>query len=205
MGITSLVASLLSIALSAIAIWLSVHFYTQGKNTEQRVTNALEGIRAQTDALQRLTGRHMDRLIRGVTEQDPSQSTLILAVVQALREIPSIASQLHGTSPSATAQVLANEAILGYIGIYYYSGIANVAWQYFLPPLHELQTDNAAKILVDQTCSDFRILETLISKIDPSTLQSSQLYHLYLEAYNRWKPYVKDSTMVYQERGEIQS
>jgi len=57
-GITSLVVSFV---FGGFAIWLSLYFYTKAKDTDKAVSNSLEAIRAQSDALQRLTARWMDR------------------------------------------------------------------------------------------------------------------------------------------------
>jgi hypothetical protein len=67
--IINLVASLASLILAVLAICLAVYFYTQSKNTETNVSGLLEGIRAQTDCLQKIVGRQMGQLIRGVTDQ----------------------------------------------------------------------------------------------------------------------------------------
>ncbi len=52
MEIASIVASFVPVILACVAIWLSLCFYTQGKNTERNVQVALEEIKTQTDALQ---------------------------------------------------------------------------------------------------------------------------------------------------------
>jgi hypothetical protein len=64
-GITSLVVSFF---FGGFAIWLSMHFYTKAKDTEREVSNSLESIKAQTDTLQKLTARWMDRFTRHATE-----------------------------------------------------------------------------------------------------------------------------------------
>lgn len=206
MGSLSFAASIVSIALGLIAIAMSVYFYTQGKNTEQRVTNALEAIKAQTDTLQRLAARQMDRLIKGVIEPDASHSTIVFAALDVLRSIPeNIASQLHAALKAPNERSMLPDAVMGYIGTYYYCAMANVALQTYLPVFAELQPDNTARALVDQTFSDCNLLEGILNQFQPQALQASPLFHLYEEARNRWKPLVKDSLTVYQQRGTTQT
>lgn len=88
-GIASLVASIVSVVLGIVAFAVSLYFYTQAKNTERDVSRLLGGIQAQTEALQKIVSRQMDRLIRGVTEQPPSGDVSALyEVIGAIKEIP---------------------------------------------------------------------------------------------------------------------
>lgn len=201
METASIVASIVSIILGLLAIALSLFFYSQSKNTEKEVEKALEGVKSQTDALQRLAGRQMDRLIRGVTEPRPVEDSLVQVMLTAITQMPaSIVSQLQGASAGATNQALINEAITCYIATYYYAGIANVALQSFLRPLGEIEPDDPTKRLIDQTSTDFRYMEGLLNRVDSSELAANRLNHLYTEAATQWKPYVMDSTMVYKLR-----
>jgi len=202
----SFAASIVSIALGLIAIAISLYFYTQGKNTEQRVTNALEAIKAQTDTMQRLSARQMDRLIKGVIEPDSSQSTIVFAALDLLRAIPeNVASQLQTALRALHGRSMQPDAVVGYIGAYYYCAMANVVLQGYLPAFTELQSDNTARPLVDQTFNDCNLLEGVLNEFQPQALQASSVFHLYQEARNRWKPLVKDSLTVYQQRGTTQT
>ncbi len=59
---------LVSIILGGFSVWLSLHFYTKTKDAETETKTALASIQAQSDALQRLTGKWMDRFTRHATE-----------------------------------------------------------------------------------------------------------------------------------------
>lgn len=59
---------LMSMVLGGLAIWLALHFYTKSKDTERQIAVTLEGIKAQSDVLQKLTGRWMDRFMRHATD-----------------------------------------------------------------------------------------------------------------------------------------
>jgi hypothetical protein len=198
----SIAAGIASLVLSILAISLSAYFYTQTKNTEKDVAGLLEGIRAQTDALQRIVGRQMDRLIRGVTEQPEGGIRIVYEVLAAIKEIPGSVTNLL-QQPSSAAQAAQQwyiEAIKGYIGAYYYAALANIAHQYYLPPLDQLQEGDILKRIVDTSHADFVMLDNWFATLDAQELRKNPLWHLYSEAHDVHKTNVKESTMVYQER-----
>jgi len=50
-------------------MFLSVVFYFAGRNTEVRVSTSLAKIEAQTDALQKLSGRQIDKLLKHALDE----------------------------------------------------------------------------------------------------------------------------------------
>jgi hypothetical protein len=147
----NLAASITSIILAVLAIILSLLFFVRGKDSERLVTNALEGIRTQTDALQKLTGRWMDRLTRYATER-PGEETLLI-LMQTLREMPaSLANVFRPPAPADTADVegLRAHAIIGYIGTFYYAALTNLWSQGYLP-VDPPDADDPTRRVVDQS------------------------------------------------------
>lgn len=71
---------LMSLAFGGFAIWLSFQFYSKAKDAETRTAVTLEAIRAQSEALQKLTGRWMDRFTRHATEPKPADEGLLALV-----------------------------------------------------------------------------------------------------------------------------
>lgn len=71
----SIIGSFVSLILSVVAIFLSAYFYTQTKNTEKSVNEALAEIKTQTANLDKLTGKLLDRLTRFVTTPQPMDAT----------------------------------------------------------------------------------------------------------------------------------
>ena len=67
--VVGLVASSVSITLAIVAIWLALHHYHAGRNTEREVSKALSGIKAQTTVLSKLLGTQLDRLTEHLTER----------------------------------------------------------------------------------------------------------------------------------------
>jgi len=199
----SIAESITSIILAVLAIILSLVFYGKSKDSERAVSSALEGIRAQTDALQRLTGRWMDRLTRYATEPKPADETLII-LTQLIREFPvHIATVLRPQAPGQQQDIAAlqNEALLGYIGIYYYTALTNIWTQPYLP-----QGDtpppagDPARDIVDSSFADFFWLDRIINGLDPARVQASPLNGLYQFALGL-RGRVMNAEMVYQARG----
>jgi len=207
MEIASIVASVASTILAIVAIGLSVLFYTQGKNSEVRVQMALEGIRAQTDALQKLTGRWMDRLTKYVTTpHEPmveTQSQLLLAI----KELPKdIVSQLLVPSAQSQQPELLRECVSGYCALYYYTAIANYWAQFCLPPFEQFE-DNSSysefiKNAVDQSYKDFQLLAGILERVDPSLLALNPLKHLVDKARDEYRHLIKDTMGVYTARAQ---
>lgn len=198
----SLVAGIVSVLLGFLAIGVSLYFYTQTKNTEKDLGKLLEGIRTQTDALQKIVGRQMDRLIRGVTDQPSSDFSAVYEMIGAIKEIPTTVITLLQAPSSSSSQAVQwwkHEAIKGYIGAYYYSALTNIAHQYFLPPLDQLLPEDRMKRVVDSSHADFTMLDEWFPKLDKEDLTRNTLYHLHQEAQS-WKPFIKDSTATYAQR-----
>jgi len=202
--IASIVASFVSLIVSLLAIALSLYFYTQSKNTERQVAEALASIKAQTDALQKLTGRWMDRFTRAATEPKQPDETLLL-LFSAIREIPTnVASQIRTPGQELSPQIL-EMVVAAWIGTYFYAAVSNVALQGYLPTLEELEPQDRVKQLVDQSYADCAIFEQRIASVDRRLLEANPLAHVYAEALAQWKPLLKDSTMTYRARAAGES
>jgi hypothetical protein len=198
--VVSVVASVVSIILAGFTIWLALYMFNQTKNTEAEAKAALASIKSQMDTLQKLTGRMMDRLTTAVTAPRAADEAIVL-LVSTLRDIPTtLAANLRAPAADASQQALWNEVLTAYIATYFYAGITNVASQAHLPPLADVKEDDFFKKVVDSSFNDFRLLEDYIGKFDANVLGANRLYHLYTEASQEWRPFVKDSTAVYRER-----
>src|SRR5262249_41060704 len=94
METASIIASIVSVILALVAIAQSIYFYTQSKNTESRVQEALTAIKTQTESLQALSGKYLDRLTRYVTtpREDPNQIAQLFA--DTMHNIPDIVLRL---------------------------------------------------------------------------------------------------------------
>lgn len=198
MEIASLVSSILGIAISILAIWLSLEFYARGRDTERRVEVALAEIKAQTEVLQKLTGRTMDRLTRYATEPKPADEVL-LHLVGIIREIPqSIAARLGAPSDGTDVDALRHEILAAYIAAYFYVGTTNFAFQAALPD-DRPDAENIVVSMVDQSYGDALTLEGLIGRFRDAEIRASALHHLYLAAMNV-RPQLRNTDMLYESR-----
>ena len=75
MEVASLIGSAVSVILGGFALLLSVVFFINTKGTETKVSNALEGIKAQTNVLQNITLRHLGKFIKHATDNKQPNST----------------------------------------------------------------------------------------------------------------------------------
>ena len=198
MEIASIVASFVSLILAGVAIWQAMYFYTQGKNTEAKVDTALEGIRAQTDALQALNARTLDRLTKYVTtpRNDTTQSAQVLA--DAVRELPNIVLSLRMPAPNVQDDSLRREIVHAYIALWNYTATANVWASYCLPLFDNFDENNPndilAKTIVDRSAADFNYMTEIIYHVPASELKATSYFHLYEEVQRHLLNRVGDST-----------
>lgn len=206
----SLAASLMSLVLGGFAIWLSFQFYTKGKDAETQGARTLEGIRAQTEALQKLTGRWMDRLTRYVTEPKPTDENL-LTLVSTIADLPTtILAHLHvqppprGEASNEWREELVGDLVSCYIGLYYYTGLTNLSNQALLPEAQEFDPESEGHSLiqriVDGSAADFRYMENVLGKVDHTMLRASPYQNLLQEAYSTFRPSVRTSAEILSER-----
>jgi len=202
----SVVSGLVSLVVSFLAIWLSVTFYRQTKDSETKVQLALESIKTQTDTLQAFNAKTLDRLTKFVTtpRDEPGQSTQILAAT--LRDLPDIVLKLRVPSDTSNEAALRQEIADAYIALWNYTGTANIWSSYCLPALSEFSTaDNyhkTVKHIVDRSAADFRHITSLINQLNDADIRSSRNIHLYNEAYDQLYNFVADATEIFARRAQ---
>lgn len=175
-----------------------MYFYTQAKNSEHRVQLALEGIKTQTEALQALNSRTVDRLTKFVTtpREEPNQTALLFA--NTIRDMPDILLRL--IPPNNNGQDSRNEILHLYLALYYYTGETNLWASFSLPPLEafdETQNfDRLVKTIVDRSAGDFQFMSRIVDALRSSDIQSCSPSYigLYNEAHANLRPFVGDTT-----------
>jgi hypothetical protein len=205
--ISSIIASFVSLILAILAIGLSIYFFVQSKDTETKVQTALEGIRSQTDTLQGLSAKWMDRLTKYVTtpRTEVSESSQILLTI--IRELPeNIVSRL-GKAPSQTnEQGLRQEVITAYIALYYYTGASNVWAQFCLPAPENVDSDpsyySLVKGVVDRSYTDFIYIAKVLEGVPSQELQQSRLQHLLDECKNTYRDRIMETSHYYAKMAE---
>ena len=83
------------------------------------------------------------------------------------------------------------EAIKGYIVAYYYAALTNVSCQAYVPA-EQMAGNDILKGIIDASYAQFYALDHWLAKLDPHELKSNPNAHLFQEARDVWKPWVKD-------------
>jgi len=203
METVSIVAGLVSVVLSFLAIGMSLYFFNQSKNTEKNIQVALASIQAQTETLQKLSGKWMDRLTKHVIESNPSPE-IYVGLLSVIKELPNnIISQLRFPQENSSVEQLTQELVVCYIALYYYCGLSNVWIQNNLPSIEDfydnLEVSNLIKRYVDISYSDFVTIDNIINKIDQSRLSNASNSHLLDEIF-AFRETVASSDDVYSRR-----
>lgn len=201
---------LMSLVLGGFAIWLGLHFYEKAKESEKQTAPALEAIRAQSDALQKLTGRWMDRFTRHATEPKPADEGL-MALVSAMADLPTtILTTLRITPTTDPAQLepLLSELVDSYIGLYYYTAITNVTAQALLPSPEDYDETSeyhrTVRRFVDVSATDFNHMARTLANADAGRVAASRLSHLLAEAKDVWRPSIRSADAVFRSRQEAE-
>jgi hypothetical protein len=201
----SLASSLMSLVLGGFAIWLALHLYSRSKDTERQVAVTLEAIKAQSEALQRLTGRWMDRFTKHATEPRPADEGL-LTLVATVAGLPQAILSHMQVQPDAsrTRDALAQEVVDAWIALYYYSAQTNVVAQAVLPSDDDFDPDNevhtAIRTIVDRSAADFSHVANLLNGVNQDLVAKSSLQHLLADAIRDWQPYVRYTSQIQEAR-----
>jgi len=203
---------LMSLVLGGFAIWLSFQFYSKTKDAETRAAVTFEAIKAQSEALQKLTGRWMDRFTRHATEPKPADEGL-LALVNAMANLPTtILTHLRVYTESRGGEIqdaALSEIVNGYVCLYHYTALANVGWQALLPLSGDFDETNPSHALVvqivDSTAKDFRYIESVFEKLDSSRLRASSYTSLLQYTVNNLRPRVRDAASILANRERKES
>ncbi len=113
-------SGIVTLILSVIAIWLSLYFYTRGKDTEKNVTTALAEIKTQTAALERLASRQLDRLTKFATETRPNDPALA-EVARTFKEMSMLILQPAPSSPTPSGGLEADLLLSNFQAMYFAS------------------------------------------------------------------------------------
>lgn len=211
MDMLAMAVGVASLLLGGFSIWLSLQFYAKGKDAELAASKSLEGIRCQTDMLQRLTARQMDRLTEYVTQPRPADEGL-LTLVATIADLPgAILGQLPLQTASATTHnaqssdgSVFSELISCYIALYWYTGVVNLALQTLLPNRKAFdktsEDHQLVKRLLDGSADDFAHMRRVIDRVVPERLNASPYRPMLEEAFNVLQPRVKTTEQTQQHR-----
>jgi len=200
-----LAASIVSVVLGFGAVALSVYFFVAGKRTEGAVGNSLTKIETQTEMLQKITGKQLDRLTRYVTAERPDATAEATRLLLFFTEMTKpLSSSMPNTGSDGNAAQLRAELVTCYIAIYYYTALANVWSQMYLPAAAEFDEKNQSHTLVrhvvDTSAADFTFMAGVLGKCATDALVASPLANILQEAKEHWRPNVRSTADVFIAR-----
>jgi len=200
MNILSIFSGAFSIGISFIAMILSAAFYFAGRNTEKSVAVSLAKIEAQTDSLQKLSGRQIDKLMKHALDGTSQVSTN-----DTMMQLMNVLSQMPVTITTILKQPSGNpdkdHLVTAYVALYFYIAQTNYWAQYYLPKASEFDSTNEfhlqTKRVIDLSYSDFTIVANWLNSCDSSSLSNNSLSHLLVETKDTWRKYVRSSADVF--------
>ncbi|MFA4902195.1 MAG: hypothetical protein WC600_05555 [Desulfobaccales bacterium] len=200
-NVINIIGGVSAIAISIIAMALSITFYIAGRKTENSVSSSLAEIKTQTNALQKLSGKQIDKLMDHVFNGNISQSDTMGQIITALSQIPiTITTILRQPieNPNQTSQ----EQIIGlYSALYFYIAQTNYWSQSFLPKVFDFDEKNEFHVLikrvVDLSNNDFLSVATWLSQCDQSLIEKTPLYDYLKETKDKWRHAVRSSSDVF--------
>lgn len=201
--IWSIISSVVSVILGILAMALSIYFFVQSKDTENAVSSSLAKIETQTESLQRLSSRYMDRLTRYVTEDKPgSMAESVPTLIAILSQLPqTLTATLTQVSPRDKSQELMTEIYSCYIALYFYIAQTNYWSQYYLPKVCDFKEENEfhtlVRRIVDMSDADFAAMAGILAKCDQTQLQTNNLAHLLSETKDFWRTRIRSTAQVF--------
>ena len=201
----SIISSVVSVIIGVFAIWLSIYFFIQNKNTEKGVQTSLTKIETQADSLQKINAKWMDRLTRYVTENRPNPAQESMQLIKILTTFTNpISGSISGSTQQDSQEKLINEIFTCYIGLYFYVAQTNYWAQNYLPKASEFDAENefhkVVKKIVDMSCLDFSHIAKILEGCDQQRLKSNSIAHLLNETQGFWRHRVMSAADMFVEQ-----
>lgn len=202
----SIISSIVSVVLAFFAIAFSIWFFIVSRNTEKEVSNSLTQIKTQTEMLQKISGKQLDRLTKYVTEpKTVDHSESFNEILKVVAQIPiSLSSTFQQNSNNNDATALRAELIGCYIALYFYTAQTNFWSHINLPDVGDFDSENhfdsTCKRITDMSSADFEAMAGILAKFSPSDLSKNSLNHLLEETKEEWRNLVLNTSQVYEQR-----
>jgi len=204
----NLAAAMASIVLAVVALSLSLYLYVKGRDNEVRASSALSKIESQVGALEKLSGKMLDRLTKAVTDRSPEHEALEV-VASAFKQLPDTLLAIGLQQPirqTAPPEELISELISAMIGAYHYSGMSNVLLQFLILGFVEDKEDyKQTELFIEQSYQDVIYLERLLHSTDRALLEKNRLKNLYDAAFAGQRPFVKSALESYKKRTDYRA
>jgi len=184
---------------------MSIYFFVKSKDTEREVSTSLAKIETQADALQKISGKQLDRLTDYVTQ--PTRNTDEVSkreIIEILKELPNTMGLLQASkfdSQGRSPEELEKELALAYGALYFYIGQTNFWSQLNLPSADEYDEDEAlqaeAKTVVDLSAQDFNVVANTLPTLKINEIEGSNIEPMVERTKTFWRDLVRNSAAVF--------
>lgn len=206
LDVFSVISNSISAVLGVVAIWLSWAFYRETKSTEMQVTSSLAKIETQTQALQKLSAKWLDRLTDYITtERSNPLDQSMPQIIEVLTQLPQIVlTSVRQPTSDQSRDDLVRQLLQAYIALYYYTALTNYWTQTHLPDRDEFRPDVPFHTLlmriVDSSSSDFSQVAKTLAQADQSILTNLPNVAVLEETRDLWRHEVQSTKEVYAAR-----
>lgn len=192
----NIIAGISSIAISVIAIALAIIFYLAGRRTEISVSSSLAEIKAQTNALQKLSGKQIDKLMEHAFDGKISTSEAMNQIINILLfKLPTTTLKQPVDNPNQ------EQIVALYAALYFYTAQTNYWSQFYLPKANEFENDNNfhvfTKRIVDLSWADFDTVANWRAQSNQALVEKTPLYSYIKETKETWRHHVRSSSDIF--------
>jgi hypothetical protein len=123
----SIISSIFSIGLAILALWLSLRFFFSTNKSEKEATKLLTEIKTQTNLMQRVTGKMLDKYVTFSTTPQSDQTEVLVRLLTLTGTGPN--SGLVNDQKSFDDKTVLKELTNLYIAVAYHSALTNIFLQ----------------------------------------------------------------------------
>jgi hypothetical protein len=176
----SLISAAASLVLAIISIWLAVHFFVKSKDAEREISDLLSKINAQTDLLQKVTNKMLDKYVTYTTQPKQADETIVL-LAQMVQT--SLSQGLSNNGATTDNRQIMQELTTLYIAVFYHSAVSNIYLQNMLPDsMTEIDGELSwLKTFLDRSSADFSVAQSWLSENGGAYIESSSAKQYYAE------------------------
>ncbi len=187
-------ASILSVCLAILAIWLSLTFFIKSKDSEKKVEVSLNKIEDSSNTLQSISMKLINRLTSALTTAKPYEEKLS-EIIKSLTSSGGINNSDESSDSSTSRKELEQMRVDNLFSTLYYCAVSNLATSSALSASRDVDSQTIKELgtMLDQTKQDYELILKWINstpKINEK-IESSTNKHLYVSALS-WQSKLVD-------------
>ncbi len=190
----TVITGICSIVLAIVAIATSAFFAYWSFKSQTAAHTALVEIKAQSDSLQKLSGRWMDRFTKHATRA-PTIDPALARILDKMATTQPAADRVPSELP-VPANVTQDTVDVG-IALLYYVAVANFHVSGYVPAAEEYdEAKPFTQLVVRQTnksLEDYQLVKRGLGRVDPKLIEASRFNYLYQDTVNNWEPILRDA------------